>query len=81
MGGFMEIKHLKFTAVFVEEPTGGYSAYVEEIPGANTQGESIEEAKINLAEAIQLVLETNKILAQKNQGKGKKSIREPLSFA
>ncbi len=77
----MELKHISFTAVFVEEPSGGYSAYVEEIPGANSQGETLGEAKSNLEEAIQLVLETNKILAQKNQIRGNKSFREPLSFA
>jgi predicted RNase H-like HicB family nuclease len=55
----MVIDNLSFTAVFVEVPEGGYAAYVEEIPGANTQGESLEEARENLNEALQLVLETN----------------------
>jgi predicted RNase H-like HicB family nuclease len=58
----MYLNNLSFTAVFVEDPQGGYSAYVEEIPGANSQGETLEEAKENLKEALQLVLETNKIL-------------------
>ena len=40
-----------------------YSAYVEEIPGANSQGDTMEEAKENLLEALQIVLETNRILA------------------
>ncbi len=57
---------INITAVFVEVPEGGYAAYVEEIPGVNTQGETLEEAKSNLKEALLLVLETNKILAQKN---------------
>jgi predicted RNase H-like HicB family nuclease len=56
----MYLNNLSFTAVFVEDPQGGYSAYVEEIPGANSQGETLEEAKENLKEALQMVLETNK---------------------
>ena len=58
----MYLNNLSFTAVFVEDPQGGYSAYIEEIPGANSQGETLEEAKENLKEALQMVLETNKIL-------------------
>ena len=77
----MIINNLPFTAVFVEEPEGGYSAYVEEIPGANSQGETLEEAKENLKEAVQLVLETNKILSQKNVLKGIRSHKEPLHFS
>ena len=61
----MILKNSSFTAVFIEEPKGGYSAYVEEIPGANSQGETLVEAKENLKEAVLLVLETNKILSQK----------------
>lgn len=77
----MIINNLPFTAVFVEEPTGGYSAFVEEIPGANSQGETIEEAKENLKEAVLLVLETNKMLSQKNVLRGVKSLKEPLHFS
>jgi predicted RNase H-like HicB family nuclease len=77
----MYVNNSIFTAVFVEEPEGGYSAYVEEIPGANSQGETLEEAKENLKEAVSLVLETNKILSQKNILKGAKSHREPLHFS
>ena len=61
----MYLNNLSFTAVFVEDPKGGYSAYIEEIPGANSQGETLEEAKENLKEALQMVLETNKILCWK----------------
>ena len=54
-----------FTAVFEEVPKsegGGYCAYVEEVPGAVTQGETLEEARENLKEALQLVLEANRDL-------------------
>jgi len=77
----MQINQLTFTAVFLEAEEGGYSAYVEEIPGVNSQGETLEEAKSNLGEALQMVLETNRILSQKNQPQGLKGFREPLIFA
>jgi predicted RNase H-like HicB family nuclease len=77
----MIVNNLSFTAVFVEEPKGGYAAYVEEIPGANSQGETLEEAKENLKEAVLLVLESNKILSQKNVLTGRKSHKEPLFFS
>jgi predicted RNase H-like HicB family nuclease len=77
----MYLNNFSFTAVFVEDPNGGYSAYVEEIPGANSQGETLEEAKENLKEALQMVLETNKILSQRNVIKGTKSHRETLHFS
>jgi len=77
----MKLNNLSFTAVFVEEPKGGYSAYIEEIPGANSQGETLDEAKENLKDALQMVLETNRILSQKNILKGTKNLKEPLVFS
>jgi predicted RNase H-like HicB family nuclease len=49
-----------FTAVFQPADEGGYVAWVEELPGANTQGETLEETRENLKEAIQLILEVNR---------------------
>jgi len=54
---------MQLTAVF-EKSAYGYIGYVEELPGANTQGETLEEAKRNLIEAIQLVLEANRQIAE-----------------
>ena len=51
------------TAVFEQSPQG-YIGYVEELPGANTQGKNLEEVKANLIEAIQLVLQANRQLAE-----------------
>lgn len=51
------------TAVFRKSPYG-YIAYVEELPGANTQGRTLEETRENLLEAIQLILEANRQLAE-----------------
>jgi predicted RNase H-like HicB family nuclease len=55
---------MQLTAVYVEVPEG-YVAFVEEIPGTNTQGDTLEEARENLREAVVLVLEANRELAEK----------------
>ena len=52
----------KFTAVFEQEDEW-WMAYVEELPGANTQGATLDEARDNLKEAIQLIVEANRELA------------------
>jgi predicted RNase H-like HicB family nuclease len=72
---------MKFTAVF-EKVAEGYIAFVEELPGANTQGATLEEARANLQEAVELVLEANRTLAEEMM-KGKNVIREnfPLQAA
>ena len=67
---------LEFTAVFRKVPTG-FIGFVEELPGANTQGATLEEARANLAEAVQLVLDANRAFAEEAVG-GKDVIREPL---
>lgn len=59
---------LEFTAVFKEAPDGGYVAFVEELPGANTQGETLDEARENLREAVGLVLESNRLLTEQELG-------------
>jgi predicted RNase H-like HicB family nuclease len=50
------------TAVYMKVPEG-YVGFVEELPGANTQGATIEETRENLREAVELVLEANRALA------------------
>ena len=47
---------MQLTAVYMQVPEG-YVAFVEELPGANTQGKTLEEARANLDEAVMLVLE------------------------
>ena len=54
---------INLTGVFRKVPEG-YIAFVEELPGANTQGETLDEARENLREAIDLVIETNRSLAK-----------------
>ncbi|MGB4781993.1 MAG: type II toxin-antitoxin system HicB family antitoxin [Candidatus Methylomirabilis sp.] len=67
---------IQLTAVFQKVPEG-YIGFVEELPGANTQGTTLEEARANLQEAIALVLEANRTLAEESL-KGKEVIRELL---
>ena len=54
---------MNLTAIFEKVPEG-YIGYVEELPGANTQGKTLEEARANLQESVQLVLEANRVLAE-----------------
>ena len=68
---------VEFTAVFRPVPEG-YVAFVEELPGANTQAATLAEARANLAEAVRLVLEANRALAQEELGPD--VIREPLKL-
>jgi len=70
---------LNFTAVFKKFPEG-YAAFVEELPGANTQGATLAEARANLAEAVAMVLAANRELAEEELG-GADVIREPLALA
>lgn len=65
---------MKLTAVFEKAPEG-YIAFVEELPGANTEGETIEEARINLQEAVVMVLDANRVLADEGLN-GRAVIRE-----
>jgi predicted RNase H-like HicB family nuclease len=67
---------IELTAVF-QKVTGGYIAFVEELPGANTQGTTLEEARENLREAIALVLEANRALSEESLH-GQDVIREPI---
>jgi len=67
---------MKLTAVF-QKVREGYVGFVEELPGANTQARTLKEARANLAEAVELVLEANRTLAEKSIGT-KKLMREAL---
>ena len=56
---------MQFTAVYKEVPEG-YIGFVEELPGANTQGKTLEETRANLKEAIEMTLEANRLLAEES---------------
>ena len=70
---------MTFTAVFMSVPEG-YIGFVEEIPGANSQGETLDEVRENLREAVHLVLEANRELAEQALV-GKVVKREPFELA
>ena len=70
---------VQFTAVFRKVPEG-YIGFVEELPGANTQGDTLDETRRNLREAISLVLEANRALAEEDLV-GQEFIREPIVVA
>ncbi|MFN0198780.1 MAG: type II toxin-antitoxin system HicB family antitoxin [Planctomycetaceae bacterium] len=55
---------MEFTAVYIQVPEG-FIGFVEELPGANTQGATLEETRENLREAVQLVLDANRELAER----------------
>ena len=67
-----------FAAVFQQCDDGWWAAYVEELPGVNTQGKTLEEARQNLREAFVLVMETNRELARRQEPAD--CIREPLQI-
>jgi predicted RNase H-like HicB family nuclease len=67
---------LTLNAVYLKVPEG-YIGFVEELPGANTQGTTLEEARENLKEAIALVVEANRALTEEAI-KGQEVIQEAL---
>ena len=73
----MNVVKIQFTAVFRKVPEG-YIGFVEELPGANTQGATLGEARDNLEDAITLVLEANRLLAEESL-QGEEVIRESIS--
>lgn len=69
----------QFTAVYMKRGKW-YVAYVEEIPGVNTQGRTLAETKRNLREALELVLEANRVVAHRAHSRHH-AIEEPISIA
>jgi len=67
---------VSFTAVYRQVPEG-FIAFVEEVPGANSQGRTLDEARANLREAVVLVLDANRQLVEEEL-RGADVIREPL---
>ena len=70
---------MELTAVFEPAAEGGYTCFVEEIPAAISQGETLAEAKANLRDALKLVLQCQRELAEKELSP--EAVREPLEFA
>ena len=72
-------RSMKLTAVFEPAKEGGYTCFVEEVPAAISQGETLVEAKANLLDALKLVLECQRDLAEKDLSPN--AVREPIEFA
>jgi predicted RNase H-like HicB family nuclease len=72
------MKNIEMTAVFEPCEEGGFIAYVQEISGINTQGETLEEAKENLTDAVNLVFE--EIRSKRSKGMANKMIIQTMSF-
>jgi predicted RNase H-like HicB family nuclease len=71
------MKH-QFTSV-IEKRGKWFVAYVEEIPGVNTQGKTLVEARRNLKEALTMVIEANRELAARDRSQG--ALREPITVS
>lgn len=69
---------MKLTAVFEPCEEGGFMAFIEEIPGVITQGETIEETAANLEDALELVMDVNREIAE--EALGKDAIRQTYVF-
>ncbi len=69
---------LILTKIYEKAKEGGYIGYIAELPGANTQGETLEEVRENLTEAIQLILEANREEAESRLSEKSGVIREKL---
>jgi predicted RNase H-like HicB family nuclease len=69
---------MTLTAVYMKVQEG-YVAFIEELPGANTQGETLDEARENLNEAVALVLEANRVLSEQSL-EGATVIRETFAL-
>ncbi len=70
---------MKLTAVF-QKVAEGYIGFVEEVPGANTQGATLEETRGNLHEALAMVLEANRLLSEETLPK-ENIVKEEIAFA
>ena len=72
------MSELRFTAIYEQAEEGGYIGYVAELPGANTQGGTIEETRENLKEAVALLLECYREDAEDRFGKALIATKEEL---
>ena len=71
---------LILTTMFEEAEEGGYIGYVAELPGANTQGETLDDVRENLSEAVELILNSNREQTEKRFSMSTKVIRQQLVF-
>lgn len=72
------MSELKYTAIYEEAAEGGYIGYIAELPGANTQGETLEETRENLRDAVEMLLECYRDDANERFSKSKGAFREEM---
>lgn len=76
------MNEINMTAVFEPCEEGGFIAYIEEIPGINTQGETLEEARENLSDAINLMFEVRRAnLKSDKKTRVKELVTQTLTFS
>ena len=75
----LEKMKLKLTAVFEPAPEGGFTCHFEELPEVFSQGETFEEAKANLLDALTQIMEYHREEARKTAVPG--AVREELQLA
>lgn len=71
---------LTLTAIYEEAEENGFTGYIAELPGANTQGETLEEVRENLSEAVELILNANREETERRFSVSKDATRERLVF-
>jgi len=69
---------MRLTGIFEPAEEGGYTCFVEEIPAAISQGETLAEAKANLLDALKLVLQTQRELVEESLSP--EAVREPIEL-
>ena len=74
------LRRIELTAIYEPCEDGGFIAYIEEIPGINTQGDSLENAKENLADAINLMFQETRDNFKKSFLTKRKIITQTLSL-
>lgn len=74
-------KQMNLTAIFEQAEEGGFTCWIEEIPEAISQGDTIEEARSNLVDALELVLEYRREIAEKEMNKKSVYSRESIRLA
>lgn len=74
------LKRIELTAIYEPCEEGGFIAYIEEIPGINTQGDTLDDAKENLADAINLMFQETRDNFKKSFLPKRKIITQTLSL-
>ncbi|MBI4750002.1 MAG: type II toxin-antitoxin system HicB family antitoxin [Acidobacteria bacterium] len=74
------MKEITLTAIFEPAEEGGFIGYIAELPGANTQGETLEECRENLAEAVEMILDANRDLANQKLATHSNVTREQVTL-